>query len=158
MATFFNTETPIGVSQIQDIEILLGLNFPQEYRKHLLEFNGGQCTPNVFSFNDNGIITESCIDWFLAIYDGEFDNLKDYIETYKVKAKRLPFNIVPFAHDPGGNLICISCEGNDVGSIYFWDHEREVDYSIAGDNNYSNLYLIANSFNRFINGLKGTLT
>lgn len=41
---------------------------PAEYKEHLLKYNGGQCTPNVFKFNENGNWTESCIDWFLTIY------------------------------------------------------------------------------------------
>ncbi len=98
-------------------------------------------------------ITESFIDWFLAIYDGEYDNLKSYIQAYKIETKRLPSHILPIAHDPGGNLICISCKTNDEGCIYFWDHENEVDYSIQQNDDYSNLYFIANNFNEFIDNL-----
>jgi cell wall assembly regulator SMI1 len=154
MATFSQTESQLNLAQIEEVEKYIGLNFPSEYKEHLLQNNGGQCSPNVFKFNENGAWTESCIDWFLAIYDGEYDNLKKYIETYKIEEKRLPDHILPIAHDPGGNLICISCHKNDEGHIYFWDHENEVDYKISNDNNYSNLYLVAKSFSEFIDGLK----
>ncbi len=153
MITFFDTEKSIDEKEIEKIEKYIGLKFPKEYREHLLRYNGGQCSPNVFSFVENGVKTESCIDWFLAIYEGENDNLKDYITILKIEEKRIPRHIVPIAHDPGGNQICISCGSLDYGYIYFWDHENEVDYTVSGDDDYSNLYLIAKSFNEFLNSL-----
>ena len=154
MATFSQMESQLNLTQIEEIEKYVGLNFPKEYKEHLLQNNGGQCSPNVFRFNENEKWTDSCIDWFLAIYDGEYDNLKKYIQTYKLEEKRLPIHILPIAHDPGGNLICTSCNTEDEGCIYFWDHENEVDYNISGDKDYSNLYFVAKSFNEFIDGLK----
>lgn len=154
MAVFSQTESKLNLTQIEELERYVGLNFPVEYKEHLLKYNGGQCNPNIFEFSENGNWTESCIDWFLAIYDGEYDNLKNYIDLYKLKEKRLPGHILPIAHDPGGNLICISCHRDDEGSIYFWDHENEVDYTMSSDTNYSNLYFIAKNVGELVNGLK----
>jgi hypothetical protein len=154
LVTFSNTEPLINIEEVLEVEKYIGLNFPKEYVDHILLYNGGQCDPNVFKFNEKGVLTESCIDWFLAIYEGEYDNLKNYIDTYKLEEKRLPYQMIPIAHDPGGNLICISCIGQDVGFVYFWDHENEVNYKVSDDSNYSNLFLIAESFNEFISNLK----
>jgi hypothetical protein len=132
---------------------LIGLVFPPAYKSHLLKYNGGRCEPNVFDFMENGALTQSMVDWFFAIYDGEYDNLLENLQIFKIDHKRLPTQMLPIAHDPGGNLICISCFGSDSGKVYFWDHEKEVDYSIASDDDYSNLYLIANSFEEFLDGL-----
>lgn len=154
MAEISQVEKAITPEEIVKIEKKINLKFPAEYKEHLLKYNGGQCTPNLFTFIENGTQTDSCIDWFLAIYDGEYDNLEQYIDIYKLDEKRLPIHIVPIAHDPGGNLICISCGSNDNGSVYFWDHESEVDYNTASDDDYSNLYLIADSFNNFLKNLK----
>lgn len=152
MVTFSNTESHINLKQIEELEDLVKLNFPEDYKKHLLNFNGGQCTPNIFKFTENGKITESNIDWFLAIYEGEYDNLRNYIEIYKIESKRLPMHILPIAHDPGGNLICISCGDKDFGSVYFWDHEKETHLDSNNDGNLS-LYFISENFNKFINEL-----
>lgn len=59
----------------------------------------------------------------------------------------MPNSVFSIAHDPGGNLICIDINDDKV---YFWDHEKEVNYSCSDDNDRSNLYLIAESFNEFI--------
>lgn len=154
MAEFVEFEGKIEVSDINAIESKIGLELPDQYKSHLLEFNGGRCTPNEFSFIENGKETTSIIDWFLAIYDGEYDNLEDYIDTYKADDKRLPLSMVPIAHDPGGNLILISCAKDNYGSIYFWDHEKEVNYQSEPDSNQSNIYFIAKDFNTFLDQLK----
>ena len=154
MAIFSDTQAPLELSQIEEVERFSGLTFPESYKNHLLKYNGGQCDPNTFSFIENGERTQSDIDWFLAINDDEDENFKDYFKDYKIDEKRLPNHILPIAHDSFGNLICISCSGKDCGYVYFWDHENEVDYQIYGDDDYSNLYLIEDDFDKFINGLE----
>ncbi len=154
MVIFTETKKAIKLNQIEAVENYVNLKFPQEYKAHLLINNGGRCSPNVYSFVENGKATESDVNWFLAIHDGEYNNLRDYIDTYKVKAKRLPSHILPVANDSGGNLICISCGERDYGYIYFWDHEKEVNYYLSNDQDYSNMYLIAKTFSAFLNGLK----
>jgi cell wall assembly regulator SMI1 len=153
MVTFSETNNPTNIKEIDLIETWIGLNFPPEYKEHLIKYNGGRCSPNVFEFIENGKQSSSCVDWFFAIYDGEYYKLRDEIEMVKLNEKRLPTHIIPIACDPGGNLVCISCGSDDYGKVYFWDHENEVDYTVSGDDDYSNLYLIANSFNEFIDGL-----
>jgi hypothetical protein len=141
MVEFYKTKTPIGEQEIIEIEKLLDYSFPDEYRNHLLKYNGGRCKSNVFSFIENNKKTESQIDWFLAIYDGKYNNLQSYIDIYIIEQRRLPEYFVPIAHDPGGNLICIA---SNSGFIYFWDHEKEGE---------DNVYFISDSFNHFIDNL-----
>lgn len=154
MITFSQIESPITLLQIEEVEKYVGLDFPSEYKEHLQKYNGGQCSPNVFKYNESGKWIESCVDWFLAIYEGDYDNLIEYIKIYKLVDKRLPSHMLPIAHDPGGNLICISCGTKDKGHVYFWDHENEVNYMVSSDEDYSNLFFIAKGLNEFINGLK----
>ncbi|MDR1451398.1 MAG: SMI1/KNR4 family protein [Helicobacteraceae bacterium] len=144
MVEFIKTEAKITENKIVELETKLGYSFPEEYRTHLLKYNGGKCKPNVFSFIENNKETKSSIDWFLAIYEGKYDNLKLYMDMYIFEEKRLPDYFIPIAHDSGGNLVCISCSENENGFVYFWDHENE------GNNN---VYLISESFNTFIKNL-----
>jgi hypothetical protein len=153
MVEFTQTEKEINLKDINAIEEFIGLVFPNEYKEHLLKYNGGQCYPNVFKFIENDYKSDSMIDWFLAIYDGKDDNLKEYIKIYKIDQNRLPKHILPISHDPGGNLICISCGEKDYGFIYFWDHEKEDLDSDTNLPTLNNLYFVANSLNEFLNSL-----
>ena len=157
MVTFKNTERQIQLIELKQFEMDIGLTLPDEYKEHLLTYNGGQCSPDVFDFIERGVKTSSSVDWFLALYEGEYDNLRDYINIYKVYNKRLPTHIIPIAHDAGGNLICISCGIGDFGYIYFWDHEREVNYSVSNDENYENIYFINSNLQLFLANLRQDL-
>jgi hypothetical protein len=153
MIKFTKTKARITTSEIKQIEYLLQLSFPDQYIKHLLKYNGGKCNPSIFSFEEDGSLTQSRIHYFFAIDEGK-NSLMLNIEIFKIEEKRLPIHILPIADDPFGNLICISCGEKDYGFIYFWDHENEVDYNNSDDNDYSNLYLITKSLDEFMNSLE----
>ncbi len=150
MVKFVETEKSISLGQIKNLGSSLGINFHTEYINHLLQYNGGRCVPNVFSFMENDVLTKSSVERFLALYDGEYDNLEDYCNMYKFDEKRMPNLFFPIAHDPGGNLVCMNSLD---GKIYFWDHEKEVDYNQSDDNDTSNLYFVAEDLNEFISNL-----
>lgn len=154
MINYIDLRIPIELDDIIQLENECDISFPEEYKNHLLNYNGGSPEPNIFSFTENGKKTNSRINYFYAINSGEFDDLKEVIETFKITEKRMPTHILPIAEDPFGNVVCISAGKIDYGYIYFWDHENEVDYGIANDDDYSNLYFIAESFTEFINSLK----
>ena len=156
MIKFYDTEKSINRKQIEEIENIVNLKFPDDYIEHLLKYNGGRCEPNEFSFHDGSKMDSSCIHWFLAIYDSNYDSLLSDINTYKISEKRMPIHIFPIANDPLGNCICISCKKDEYGYVYFWDHEQEVDYTESNDNDYSNLFFIADSFSNFLNNLYHT--
>lgn len=153
MVVFEDSEQKLSLLEIENFEKQHDLVFPQDYKEHLLSHNGGRCTPNIFIFTEQGKKSRSRVDWFLAIYEGEYDNFGKYLEIYKENNKRMPTHIFPIAHDPFGNLICISNGKKDFGYIYFWNHECEIDYNVEKEDEYSNLYLIAPSFVEFINNL-----
>jgi cell wall assembly regulator SMI1 len=148
-----NSEAPLSEERLREVERDIGLNFPEQYRRFLLAHNGGTPVPAVFDYKiEKGAYTDSIVDWFLAIYDGEHDNFEDSVQVYKSREPRIPNNFIPIAHDPGGNLICISASGGDLGAVYFWDHEREADRGETPS--YANVHLIADSFDEFLAGLR----
>lgn len=116
-------------SSFTRIEDLFGHPLPAKYKQFLLQNNGGRCEPCIFDFYENGRQTLGEIDWFLAVNDGGtkiHNDLKEYIYTYKIEqGHRIPKDFLPIAHDSGGNLVCISCDSSEYGSVYFWDHEME---------------------------------
>jgi hypothetical protein len=153
MATFFDTHRPTTAGEIAALEAKVELVFPASYTAHLLRYNGGRCRPDVFYYRLNGTSAKSIVTWFLGIHEGKYSNLARYIDSYKLLEKRLPSHILPVARDPGLNLICISCGPLDNGTVYFWDHEMEVDYTVANDSDCSNLFFIAEDWEAFLAGL-----
>ena len=137
-------------TDIDDLETATRQIYPAQYKQFLLMNNGGRPKENNFKFKavadnlDGGIV-----DGFYGIdLELKVNNLDSAYKTY---LGRMPKNIIPVAHDPFGNQICISVSGNDSGKVYFWDHEEEVSEGLEAG--YQNLYLIADSFEEFLNQL-----
>lgn len=136
---------PLDEKFLSSVEQFWQFKLPQDYRKFLLCYNGGYPCKTIFNFDDSS----SVIDCFYGF-------MKDFIKNILIKYRdigiRYPINTLPIGDDVFGNLILLSVKGPDRGKIYFWDHEMEVEDGETPD--YSNLTLIADSFDEFINSLK----
>ena len=129
------------------LEDLWGFGLPKSYRSFLL--SGPQDhSGKIFMFKeetDNGSVLS---DYFKF----EKGYARNILQMQTFSGSRVPSNMFPIASDQCGNLILLSVKGPDRGKIYFWDHEMEADEGEVPD--YSNLTLIADSFEEFIEGLK----
>lgn len=154
MTKFLEAEQPIALADIEEIESLSGLILPAEYKEHLVRFNGGRCKPNVFYYDEYEGMATSSVHRFYAVNSlGGYD-LKESVLRYKIHEKKIPEYMFPIACDPRSNVICISCGEGDYGSVYLWDHELELKYEEDDDDEeYFDLYFIADSFEEFIDGL-----
>jgi hypothetical protein len=147
MAQILEHHGPLDESVLAEHERAWGFKLPADYRAFLLRYNGGYPDPDVFRFKDS--TKGSSVDRFLGIHGREHNNLLTYLKLYE---GRVPANLFPVAHDPGGNLILVSTSGPDFGRIYFWDHELEADE--GEEPGYSNVTPIADGFDDFVNNLK----
>ncbi|MGE3801054.1 MAG: SMI1/KNR4 family protein [Candidatus Kapaibacterium sp.] len=153
MVKFEDLRQQIDITDIKKVQRETGVLLPDPYTRHLLSYNGGHPIPDIFPFVDKGKKTNSRIQIFFAIGTGEYDDLYEAIQVLKIDEKRMPSHIIPIAEDPFGNMVTISAADWDYGKIYFWDHEREVDYRRSNDLDYSNLYLISNSLQSLLEEL-----
>jgi hypothetical protein len=135
------------------LEEQLKFNLPSDYKVFLLDyglsaFEGYIC----FTFQENYTQdNKGLLDVFFGIYPND---VYDLIYNYNTYQGRIPSHLLPIANDPGGNIICISTSSDSLGSIYFWDHEEEVVVEQNEEIDTSNLYLVANSFDEFMNSLE----
>jgi cell wall assembly regulator SMI1 len=135
--------------RIREFERQLGITLPHDYRNFLVAHNGGRPDPSGFSMTGDPLNPSGTIHWFFGIHNGQNYNLS---QKYSVYQGRIPSNFLPIAGDPGGNLLCLSISGEDVGNVYFWDHEDEASEGELPD--YTNVYFIADSFTDLMNGLQ----
>jgi hypothetical protein len=130
----------------------LGRQIPPAYRQFLLKYNGGHPTPSDFKMAGirKGATEVGSVKSFLGI-DTPVDtlNLNYVIETFQ---GRIPASFFPIARDPGGNLIGIGGLGSQSDKVYFWDHEREAEEGEQPAD--TNMHLISETFEEFINGLR----
>ena len=133
---------------LKALEQVWGFKLPTDYRNFLLEHNGGYPEKPVFDFK-NDSEDGSVLSMFFCIYPDFNHNLLDNLKIYQ---HRIPSHMFPIADDDCGNLILLSVKNPDRGKIYFWDHEMECEEGEEPD--YSNLSLIADSFEEFCDKLR----
>jgi hypothetical protein len=136
---------------IERAERELGRKIPSAYRKFLLKYNGGHPYPSDFKMAGirKGTTQTGSVKSFLGIGTPvDTLNLNYVMETFQ---GRVPAGFFPIARDPGGNLIGIGGFSAQPCKVYFWDHEREAEEGEAPVD--TNIYLVAESFEEFVEGL-----
>ncbi|MGL4426213.1 MAG: SMI1/KNR4 family protein [Alphaproteobacteria bacterium] len=139
---------PLENDVLNTVEQFWGFKIPQNYRNFILVYNGGVPEKTFFLFKgrENG----SILTHFFG-FTSKGDNI---LIVAKDMGKRYMNSMLPIADDACGNRILLSVKGPDRGKIYFWDHEMEADTDNGETPDYSNLTLVADSFDEFIQNLK----
>lgn len=137
---------PLSEDQLKKLEAQTS-PLPHDYRQFLLQYNGGDITPDCFNSATGESV--SSIRSFLGIHNNPNRSLYHYLETYET---RLPKRFLPIVFDSFGNLICLSLEGADRGAVYFWDHELEADEDDSPED-AENTTLLSSSFSAFLQSL-----
>jgi hypothetical protein len=136
---------PASEEQVAAAERLLEVRLPEQYRRFLVEeANGARPEQNLLHDDESG----AGVDEYLGI-DQSGDS--DLVVVYETFRDRVPSWLLPVAHAPGGNLICLSLREEDRGTVWFWDHEQEAE---EGDPpREDNLTMVAESFDEFASRL-----
>lgn len=131
----------------QDIKLFekrIGCNLPFDYKNFIRKYGNGE--PELNHFIDNNDIS---VRSFLSIIDNDkYSVVETLIRINAMDESRIPANYIPIADDGSGNLIMLDIK---VGSIWFWDHELEVDNPETSANGP---YLkISDNFSQFVESL-----
>lgn len=142
------SEEKLTPREIKEAEKIINIQLPDEYKSFLLLYNGGHPEPGTFKYICDDHQNKSLVAWFLAIYKGKAENFLTFFKTYQ---GRIPEDTVAIGRDPGGNLILLGINRKNRGKVFFWLQDFEVEEGEVPD--YSNVCLIANSFDEFLNSL-----
>ena len=133
-------------ADISTFEKLIHGTLPQDYKAFLKNENGGRPKPNLFRFTTRaGREENSTVHYFFGLHEGRVGSLKNDFEIYK---GRIPSDCLPIATDPFGNVIMLGITHQNLGRVYFWDHEKETEPPSEG-----NISPIAHSFSEFVDKL-----
>ncbi|CAL2080621.1 SMI1/KNR4 family protein [Tenacibaculum sp. 190524A05c] len=126
-------EKTITIEEFNEFEVLLeGLKLPDDYKSHMLTYNGGYPDGDYVCFRNPNRIIE--LEYFHPIKYGS-----DTMEYYLFMRKVLPKNHISIGIISGGR-ISLSLSELDYGSVYI-SYEDVIPEKIAS------------SFTEFINGL-----
>lgn len=135
---------PASEETVAALERRLGLALPEDYRRFLRRNNGGRITENIVDI-PAGHQAGVGVDEFLG---AERNDRLDIAAQVAVYRDRVPAGLLPIAHAAGGNLILLAVGRDDHGSVWFWDHEYEVDEGEIP--HWENLTRLASSLDEFM--------
>jgi hypothetical protein len=148
MALEIVNPNPYGVlseQKLQELELKLGTNLPEDYRSFLKKYNGGKPTTAGF-WIERGVDCSE-VHQFYGMHNGpKWSSLEYYIEEQPGIAK----NYLAIGDDGTGNFLCMKLQGHENGSIYFIDHEI---HDFNKPDSLTGFTKVANSFTEFISSL-----
>lgn len=146
------TGPTLNETDLADFEKKIGYNLPPDYRQFLLQYNGGKPVPDFFQVPE-WQYKESFVNQLKGLIKEKDEKKVDLARLNDLLDGRLPKGFVAIGSDPGGNHILLSLTNETKGNVYFFDHENEPDDATDDLEDYSNIFLIANSFTEFLNNL-----
>lgn len=158
---------PLSEEEISTLEQRLGSTLPESYREFVSQF-GRSAFHEYVDFTPLQPFHDSpAVKGHLGIFfGGESLTHRSYSINWNNAAYsgRLPSELLPIGGDGGGDLICLSIQGESRGKVYYWDHTNEPldedqyreDYGVPrpSEAKWQNVTLIANTFDDFINRLE----
>lgn len=150
---------PASEERVAALEALLGFALPAEYRRFLLKHNGGRPRPDAITVIVDEMEDEDIVMCFFPAGDlaeqwqaMELEQLRkwplhcawkdfqsDLQSMYEAEVAR---TLLPIGTDGSGNYFCIVLDGEETGSVLFFEHEM-------GETS-----LLANNFDSFLDALR----
>ncbi|MCY8232267.1 SMI1/KNR4 family protein [Priestia filamentosa] len=152
-------EKPARDEDIKKVEEKLNVIFPEDYKQCIRTNHGARPKRDIFEVEG----MERVFGALLMIQTPEkaIDILRVY-ENYKLT---LPKNVIPFADDPSGNLICFDYKNHSENPIVvFWEHEDAWEKEMlmkeeglseeeAEEVARENIFYVADTFTEFLQKL-----
>ncbi len=134
--------TPEALSQFEKDH---DLQLPPDYRVFLLHYNGGTPVPACFTCSSDGEENAGEVEEFYGLHDNSPNSIDEWIG-----AEGIPQSMLPIGDDGCGNSICLGISSNNLGFVYFLDHEQ---HPFDEPNSMEGIFLIAKSFLAFLTHL-----
>lgn len=117
MISFERTNGPRTEAEVQGLEIRLGYPLPVDFRRFVIEVDGGIPEANEITNADGWCVG---VDVFLSLGD-----TRRFWAIEDPGHGPYPSGYLPIGLDAGGNTFLLELAGARAGSVWFWDHEQE---------------------------------
>lgn len=127
--------------KIEQYEKSLKTKFPEDYKKFIINTNGGQFVDEIHTFWVEEIKQDIGIDVLFGFEQVRSLNLINWYEEY---CEELPENTIIIGNSINAGLLLLIWQ-DDWQGIFLWDHCLELEQSTEEDC----LYRIENQFDKF---------
>jgi hypothetical protein len=119
-----NKNNKVGVAeQIMALEAAYDIKLPEDYKRFLLKYNGGD-TPETSIYLGKGRgLGETDVRYFYSV--AESDKSFTWLDGLDLLDEYLDDSLLPIASDTFGNEFVIGVADVNRGKVYFYDHELQ---------------------------------
>ena len=135
---FINSAEPIKPEDVTNLQQKYSLSFSKDYIELILRYNGGRPSRTLYESDNESLIFSELFPIKNASY-----TIENAILKFKIDDKIIPDYLIPIGADPADNLICLSQDAKNYGSIYVWVHDSG-----------KSLRYISSSLHEVLNNLK----
>lgn len=137
---FRNQGPKISAIEISSFEKEYIFTLPKDYKRYLLENNGGD--PNKVYYLENN--ADLVVNFFYSLGSQKF-SLEQAIDDMKYDDPVVAKDFIPIGEDAFGNVLCLSVNEKTYGNVFSWDHEER------------GVRFISASFSNLLEGLKESI-
>lgn len=109
------------------VEEQIGHRLPSDFRDFIKKYHGARPSHRYFTITSGGKRLPCVVGAFLSLEPNDIEHLGKIATRLR---DQIPSTIVPFACDPGGDMICFDFSGEKPVVVY-WQHEEEGDTQFA---------------------------
>lgn len=140
----FNKYGKLSVAMVNQLNGLLGIDVPQDYKDFLINTNGGR-----FDFEDEHYIffeKQNKKIWIDVFYGNKENKRSSLMFWNKEYSDEIPENAIIIGDTQDHGFLVYICSGDTKG-IYFWDDLFSIDGSSSEG---KNAYFVANDMNELL--------
>lgn len=141
-----NSYGALDEQRLLTLEKKIGTSLPNDYREFLIQFNGGEPSPQGFWIIEN--YDGFCVHEFFGLNDGPEWLSLDRINNSELG---LPESLLPIADDGLGDYVCLKITGDDFGAIFFVDHDQ---HPYEDRESFDGIIKLRESFSEFVSSLQ----
>jgi len=143
--SFVDVGKSLTEKRLVQVEALAGCPCPPDYRRFLLQFNGGKPSPAKFSIPEYDY--DVTVDLFFHV-DAAHRSC-DLCYCLREFDGDMPERFVPIGRNPGGNILLMDLSEDGKSPIFYWD----VSNFHPSSSDEGNTYQIADSFSDLLDRL-----
>jgi hypothetical protein len=118
MAVGFTAELPPASEEaLVELEVRLGVELPDDYRRFLARTGGGELDGNFLPPE-----ADASARYLYSPAPNDDDDIYDLLSAARFYAE-IGRAYLPIGEDDGGNVVCLKVAGQDRGSVWFWTHD-----------------------------------
>ena len=132
----FRTKSNVQLITLQELNTFqtnLGMLLPEDYRHHMLQFNGGIAEPDNLEHTNYPEMPSTGLDYLFSIKYGSLT--VEYV--YDSISQHLPEGYLPIGKNRGGGEIIMSLNNDSTyGEIKEWYPDDEMNYMSSSFKQY----------------------